>query len=671
MSNCLRLSFAVAVLLLASASRAEEIAPFKMTGIDGHVSLQYVQDEQATDQPAAASSSASGSRQTQSGLRNEIFVMTHSYIYHPNLLALDIGGGPVLHGESYLGDGGAETRARGVQYNFSARATLLRDKPYNGALYYSHLNPTVTVAPGQVLTQENTRYGFDFSLLAAASPVPLQASFTRSHAQGRGADRLVDERIDQFNLNASSAIGALGSTQVQFQTSRQASQSGSQDLPIQSSTANSQSVSADTRLQFGAERQYDFTNLVSFNSQDYALESGYQPQLKDARFLLDLHARHSDKLQSYGFYNYGHSSQGSLDSVIQAASAGLSYWPLKELETTLGVRGDNNQTRQFAAQSHGIDGSLRYEQPLPLGTAQLSYGARVDNRGQQAAASQTGVLGERMTLAGVGYVALAHPDVIAGTPLVSNAARTQSFVAGTDYLLTVVGRETRLQRLIGGRILDGEPLVVDYVYDVGGSYALNQTDQTLGLDWSFRNINVYFRRFSAAPRLTAGLPTFPLNPVKSSTCGVRADLPFDVGMAITAGGGLEFEDRHEVVSPYRRQSADGYVQTDEPLFGVVYLRASLRRARIEYAVAAQNSDLQGHELRLWSRQWFGMDLTAAFSAEHDDAGAIPRRRSDGSLGLQWQQRKFKLTASLVRSHETQGGAARDRSTFQFLAIRDF
>jgi hypothetical protein len=670
MSNCLRQSVAIriaALLLAAEGSRAAEIEAFKLTGVDGYVTLNYVQDQQTTDQPGTAVRS----RQAQSGFRNEIFVMTHSYIYHPNLMTLDLGGGPILHSESFTGDTGS-ARARGALYNLTARATLLRDKPYTGAVFFSHLNPTVSVAPGQVLTQENTRYGFDFSLLAAASPVPVQAGFVRSHSQGRGADRMVDDRIDQFNLSASRSYGALGSTQAQYQTSHQASQSGSQNLPIQSSTASNHAVNIDTRLQFGDKRQYDLANLVSLNTQSYALGAGELPQLKDGRFMLDLRARHSDKLLSHGMYNYGHSSQGELDSVTQAAAAGLSYWPMAGLETSVGVRGDNNRTRQFVARSHGADGSFRYEQPLPIGVGQISYGARYDSRSQQAQSSQTSVLGERITLSGVAYAAFGHPHVTAGTPVVSNAGRTQTFVAGVDYLLTVVGTETRLQRLIGGRILDGEQVLVDYAYDIGGTYAYNQFDQTLNLNWNLsRFLNGYFRYSTSSPRLASGSPSFPLNDVKSSIYGLRADLPFNPGLAITIGGGVEIENRNETVSPYRRMADDLYLQTDEPLFGLGNLRASLRRSRIEYAVAAQNSDVRAYELRYWSRHWFGIDLTAVLSAERDDAGLIPRSRNDGSIGVQWQERKFTLSSSLIRTREMQAGVERNRTTFQFLAKRDF
>ena len=654
-----------ALLLAAGHAGAEEIEPYKLTGIDGYATMQYVSDEQTVDQPGATRS-----RQAQSGWRTEIFGMTHSYIYHPNLLTLDIGGGPILHSESFTGDTG-DAQARGVLYNLSVRANFLRDKPYTGTVYFSHLNPTVSVAPGQVMTQENTRYGFDFSLLAPATPVPLQVGFVRTQTQGRGADRQTDDRSDQLNLTATRSFDALGYTQVQYQTGRQTSRSGSLDLPLQSSTASNQALNLDTRLQFGDNRQYDLTNVISFNQQKYALDTGSVPALNDVRFMLDGRARHSEQLHTYGYYSYGHSSQGTLDTVSQTASAGLNYWPGKNIEASLGAHGDSSRTQQFNAQTQGLDGSIRVEQELPVGTAQASYGARYDHHEQVTANPQTPVIGESVTLTGTSYATLGHAHVVAGSPVVTNAGRTQTYVSGIDYTLLVVGTETRIQRLIGGSILDGEQVLVDYSYDTGGTYAYNQLDQTLNLNWNLsRYISAYFRRLTSAPRMVSGTSTFPLNEITSSTWGARADLPYNIGIAMTFGGGIEREDRRETISPYRRTSGDLYMQTDEPVFDLGFLRASTRRARIDYDIAIQNSDLRSYELRFWSRQWFGIDLTAALNAERDDAGLLPRQRHDAMIGATWQQRKFSLSGNLTRTHESQGGIDRDRTTFQILVRRE-
>ncbi len=655
----------LALAAQGDGSSAEEIANYKLTGVDGYATMQYVTDEQTSHGGTAARS-----RQAQSGWRSETFVMTQSYVYHPNLMTLELGGGPVLHSEQFSGDAG-EASARGMLYNFTARATLLRDKPYNGALFFSHLNPTVSVSPGQVFTQENIRYGFDFSLLAPATPVPLQVGFLGTQSAGRGADRQIDDKIQQLNVTASKSFGKLGSTQVQFNSSQQVSNSGSENLPIQASSSRAQTINVDTRLQFGEDLQYDLANIISANSQKYTLAESSLPDLTNTRFLLDLRARHSPLLHSSGSYNYNHSSQGEIDSISQTAAANLHYWPTTGVETGFGVRGENIDTRQFSARSQGVDGNVRYEMQLPIGVAQASYGVRYDKRAQQAMTQQTTILGERLTLSGTSYAALANRNVLSGSPVLTNATRSQTFIVGVDYLLTLVGTETRLQRLIGGNILDGEQVLVDYVFDVGGTYAYHEHDQTLNLNWNFlRYVSVFYRRFSSAPVLDSGRPTFSLNEIKSSSHGLRVDFPINAGLAISFGGGVEWENRRETISPYRRMTNDYFLQSDEPIFGLGYVRASVRRSRIDYDNPGQNSDLRGYELRYWSPRWFGLDLTAALAGERDDAGLIPRHRMDRSIGLQWQMRKFTVNSSYVRTNETQGDSQRNRFSFQFLARRD-
>ena len=520
-------------------SAAQEIAPFRITGVEGHNTVRYMRDEFVTTQPGSGATPGTRSRQAQSDLREELFVMTHSYVYHPNLLSLDIGGGPILQHGSFANDT-EETKSGGALYNFSGRAMFLRDKPYQGSVFFEHLNPTLNVAPGQVLTQENTRYGADFSLMAPVTPVPMYIDASRSHFQGRGADRVIDDQIDRVNLRASRSFGALGSTQVQFQSTQQASMSGSPNLPIQTSNSHNQGLSADSRFQFGAARQYDLTNLITLNTQAYALQGQNPiPERKDARMFLDLRGRHSKELQSFGFYNYSASDQGELTSTVNSAAAGLNYTPRPEMMAGIGVHGDDSQTKQLSTISRGVDGSLRYQKALPLGVAQVSYGLRYDQREQKAVASQTGLIGERITLAGTAYVALGHPHVTAGTIGVSNATRTQTYVEGRDYALTLVGAETRLQRLIGGAILDGQELLIDYAYDVGGTFAYSQSDQTLNLNWSVLSyFNTYFRYLDSEPRLGSGNSTFPLNTVRSQLLGARADVPVRMRVDMMLGGSV-------------------------------------------------------------------------------------------------------------------------------------
>lgn len=656
---------AAAALLLVDASAAEEIAPFKMTGTEAYATLTYLSDKQTSDL------TDSGRVHTaQSGWRNELFVMTHSYVYHPNLLTLDIGGGPILHNEHFLDDQGG-TKATGLLYNFTARANILRATSYPGALSYSHLNPTVSVTPGRVMTQENDRLGLDWSLLAPVTTLPLQLSFLRTRTRGRGSDRLVDDRTDQLRLAGTRSYAERGATQFQFEASRQDSRSGSADLPVQSSNASHRSLNLDTRLQLGDKRQYDLTNLISVDRQEYAIDTRPVPALTSLRILLDGRARHSEQARTYGTLSYGHTGQGALDTTVRDASAGLTYWPVKDLELGLAARAGDSRTQQFKSSARGFDASLSYQRELPLGTLSVGYAARFDRRDQEAATPQVPVVGERMGLTGTDYATLGHSHIVAGTTVVSNATRSQVFVEGVDYRLVVYGNDTRIQRLVGGRILDGEQVIVDYSYEVGGTYAFDQVDQTFNVNWTVsRYGSAYLRQHDSRQRLRSGVPTFALNDIRSTLLGVRVDYPFKLGLALVAGASVEHENDRETIMPRRRASTNASLQTEEPVFGMGFLRGSVHRARIDYGDVARNSDLRGYDLRYWWRNELDMDISAGLVREREDTGLLPRQRRERSVSVVWKRRRFSLSVNLVSADEAQGAFERRRTSVLLQARRD-
>ncbi len=653
-------------------SSAQEITAFRLTGVEGYNNLRYVRDQFVATQPAIGSAPGATSTQGLSEFREELFVMTHSYIYHPNLLSLDIGFGPILQQSSFLTDE-EETKSGAALYNFSGRAKFLRDKPYQGSVFYDHLNPTVIVAPGQAMTQQNTRYGADLALTAPFVPMPVFIDLARSHMQGRGSDRIIDDQIDQFNLRTSHSFPGLGSTQLQYQASKQASLSGSPSLPIQGSNSSNQGLSVDSRFEFGAQRQYDFTNLITFNTQAYELQGQAPiPERREGRLFLDLRGRYSSELQCFAFFNHSASDQGDLSSRVNSLAAGANYNPRPEISASASMHADQNQTRQLSSKTRGMDGSVRLQKTLPLGVLQASYAVRYDQREQIATASQTDVIGERLTLIGSSYVVLAQQHANPLSVVLVNVARTQTFGEGVDYVLTQVGTETRVQRLIGGAILDGQDLLVDYSYDLGGTYASSQTDQTLNLNWSLGSyFNAYFRYLDSAPKLESGVSSFPLNAVRSNLYGMRADVPFKAMLQMILGGSLEREDRRETLAPYRRSAEELYAQVEDPFFAAGNYRVAARRTRVVYDNSLQNVNLRGYDARYWVRFLSGVELSVNLNAESDTGGLLERRRLVSTAKAEWNYRKLKMTFDVGRTLETQGDFRRAPVLLQLQVRRDF
>jgi len=654
----------LAAVLGSSAAdcRAQEIAPFRLTGVEGYASARFIRDEFTTVQPGVRS------RSGLSDMREELFVMTHSYVYHPNFLSLDLGAGPIFQRGRFFTDAN-DTTSSSTLYNLSARASFLRDKPYQGSLFYEHLNPTLSVSPDLIMTQENTRYGFDASTLV---PLPVNVDASRFRTEGRSTDRIADEQIDQFNMRARQELGRLGSTQFRYQATRQDSLSGSPNLPVQRTTSDRQNYQQETQLRFGAREQYDLFNLVMYDTQAYGLSSIPLPERNDRRFLLGLRGRNSKQVNTFATFNYNSSEQGTLTTTSNTGSAGLSYAPNKDLTWLLDVRAEDIRATQLDAHSRGANGSVQYKQPLGRGVLSTSYALRYDQRRQEASTPQGSVIGESVTLTGTTPVALSRGRVVAGSVVVSNAARTQIFTEGIDYVLSVVGLQTRLQRLVAGNILDGETVLVDYAYDVGGTFALNQTDQTLNVNWGLANyLDVYFRYLDSAPRLTSGTPTTPLNPAESTIYGARADIPLDVADAWVLGGSYEQEHRREVIAPYTRQQSEVYAQTDMPSFGTGSVRIGARRLDQDYENTPEDVRLSGYDLSLSARHPLGIDLSARASYERDTGGLQPRTRQLASARAQWRYRRASLTLDVTHRRESQGSIERTRSLVQLLLRRDF
>ncbi len=648
---------------------AQEIAPFRLTGIDGYIVARYLSDDSRT----SGQTGSAESRTRQSNMIEEIFLMTHSYVYHPSLLSLDLGGGPVIDKGGYGADGMA-TNSKRQMFNFSGRATVLRDKPYTGVLFYDRQNQTQSMGPAQVMLTENTRYGATVSLLSPVTPAPIKLELTRSENQGRGAEQVIDDRIDQVRLRMDANVGKRGSSAFQYVGTRQDSVSGSSGLPIQTSKSSSDGAHLDTRLKFGARNEYDLSNMVTLNTSRYSIGQSALVRLQDFGFGLDLRGRQSDDLQTYGRYNFNTTKQDAQETTANSASAGLSYRLTPELSGALAMRGNNTQTSQLSATLYGIDGSAHYRKTLPLGEATAGYSFAYSRRDQQASARQSRVLGERVTLAGTSSVALLQEQIAADTLIVSNLTRTQIFVEGLDYVLSPLGLRLRIQRVLGGNILDGQEVVADYAYATGGTYAVNQLDNTINLSWGLKNyLGVFLRYADTAPQLASGTPTSPLNPGRSMLYGSRAELPLSLlSQEILIGGRAEREDRHEVVSPYTRASLDIYAQTDLPLVSYGNIRIGKRQMQVDYEYSpAQGVKLAAYDLRLWSRVGYGVNLSAEASRERDTGTPVARERSTVSVKAQWHRRKLRFTFDLTRVRDAQGAAERTRTYGQIVLRRDF
>jgi hypothetical protein len=183
-------------------------------------------------------------------------------------------------------------------------------------------------------------------------------------------------------------------------------------------------------------------------------------------------------------------------------------------------------------------------------------------------------------------------------------------------------------------------------------------------------MNAYYRFTGSSPRLTSGSPTSPLNVVRSNLVGARIDAALGFGIEFTVGGGFEYENRRETLTPYQRNSYDAYVETAEPFLGRGRIRLTMRKTLVDYEDALHDVDLTGYDLKLWTRHPLGIDLSADASYEEDVGGGVPRSRTRASLKAQWRYRRVSLTADLGQWYESQAGVDRRNTRVQVFLRRD-
>lgn len=653
---------ALAACVSASAIAQEaEIAPFRLTGFEGHVALRYAEDSQRV-----GTSGGGTAREQRSTWEEEVFVQTHGYVYHPNFLRLDLGTGP-LFAQNRLESDAGDRRSDDTLYNLTARASFLEQKPYPFVLYYEHLNPSVSVGLTQTFRQENDKYGLTLALRRPLTPVLLTLDTFRLTTRGEGFDIVVDDTIDQTTLRAEHSFGADNYNQLMFQTARQASSSGSPNLPIQPTTTDTDSWNLDSRATFGARREFQLTNVVSHTAQTYTLGSD-TPSRRDLRLTPDLRWEHSPALQSFYRATFLDSEERQFETRSRSAVVGLTYRPDDRWSATADVHAERFDTTGLAQRTDGVAGSATYRRPIPAGSVQLSYAARYDARDRDAAAAQAAIFGERITLADAIAVALANDFVVSGSIVVMNLARTQTYIEGLDYRVITVGAETQIQRLVAGNILDGQEVLVDYAYQTGGSVAYTTFDHSLQANLTlFRYYGAFARYRDVEQDVRSGLPTLPLNPGRNTLYGARADVP--LAGEWTVGGEVTREEQHEEISPYTRRSVDAYVQL--PLPYAATLRVSGRRVVADNLNSPEDVNLNGYSVQLRARPGFRTTITAEASADEDDGGTIPREFRSRVVAAEWRYRQLSLRAEARSALDVQGASERERMLIRVQARREF
>lgn len=653
------------VLFSPCHAQLADITAFRLLGVEGHVSARYILDD--FEQTAV---DGDKSYQTRPTFEEEISVLTHSYAYHPSFLTMDLGGGLLFVQQEFDSDQG-KNDSQDSLYNLTAHLNFLERKPYPIKLFYDRSNPSVSTSLAGRFLVKNTRYGINAALLQPLSPIALNLEAFRFVSDGSGFDTTIDQTTDHAAIRAFRSYAGRNNIRVSYLWTEADSQSGSPGLPIQQTVTTTKTTDASALNVFGANDQLRLTQLFTYSKQTLDPRRDPSSKLDDFRYSYDMRWQHTRKTRSFYQLRVQKSNRSEVDTTNRNARIGASYEQKQGWRGNMDIHGEkeDQDTTNFDRTVYGTQGVIGYNRAIQYGSIQLGASMGFDQTDQSTGSTDiVQVFDENITLSGTTPLALQNDFIITASIVVTNQANTQTFVEGLDYDIREIGSVIEIQRLIGGNIVDGQTVLVDYEYRSGGAVKFNSINQNYFGNLKILRFHDFFARYRKFNQsVKSGQPTTPLNDINNILLGTRVEYPLPRGWQV--GGEVNYERQDEDISPFTRKLFTAHVEASLPR--ATRVRLTGRREFVDNENSPEDVDISQVIARLSSRPWLRTVVNAEGDYEKDTGGTQNRRRRALALGLAWRYRKLQFTVRAEYINDKQGQVTQKNNKVRAQLIRRF
>ena len=218
----------VPLLLPVSATRAQEVAPFRLTDFWAYLELTYRLDQINNKSTGVETDIDDDRRQIEFGISST------SYIFHPKLLQMRIAGSllsdrqNIVRELTALPSGSVDlsrSKRKDLLVNLDATLRFLKDKPYPATITYIRDNQIVSTGVEGSFTQETERVGFDFQLRDVL-PFNLALNASQHWSFGESLDRVIDNSTERLSIKAKKTYSGGNRLTLDYETSMQESRNG-------------------------------------------------------------------------------------------------------------------------------------------------------------------------------------------------------------------------------------------------------------------------------------------------------------------------------------------------------------------------------------------------------------------------------------------------------------
>lgn len=635
-----------------NALAAEDIQQFKLTDLYGTVSIRNYSDKQHY------TSTGSQPQYVDSEIRElEVDVQGKAYVYHPNFLKLDFGGGPVIQ------PGGNYT------YNFNARLNFLEKKPYPFSVFFERRNPLIVSGIDEQFIQRNTKYGVNGVLKEWKYPIfaNFEAYHLTSHAQG--TSQLINDELSNVNMRLSQTNKSNGSRQLFIQTTKQSSASGPIGAGIVPTEIDALSVNYDEVSTLGIRGEYSFKNVFNYMERNYIRGGAADISLAQFHYSPILHWVQSEKVRMFYQLDILKSEQSGTNTDNKIFRMGYKRVDENDGGKSAEFQFQDNETNGHAMDSRGVSGVMHTSREFggTLLTKDRPKKAVAKPRGKAVFKAALGYQSvdrtsgqgdipdnELLVMSGISEAKLKRNNAHRDSIVVWNSGRNVQYVLDVDYTVVVRGNETYLLRVVGGNIADGETVQVDYTYTTGGTFSHTSLDQQLQMSLEWQNSVSMFAGISRNEvDVTSGTPGIDIGSSEHRNAGVIVNHKVNEELAV--GVDARLDQQKNGIAPHRRKSLSAFAQYQ--LFNATYIRLSANSAKVDYEISAADVDLLRYNVTVNTRAFSRSNIFFSYVLEEDAGAGLPRYLSDYIVKWQWSYRSLYFTLNARKNRETQKNTA--------------
>lgn len=537
------LGLAVAVLLIGGCqsgnARRRGIRPMHVNDIGGYV--EFVARQREHDQRSKVGAGATESKETI--LEENIKLELDGYVYHPNLLEFTLAGlfGLVQReNDDVFGGRKRTSKDDGTLTEFDFRGTFFKKKKYPGTVFarrYRSLEPRPFQTSLEVFT---TNYGAIWQYVSEKTPTSLQFTYT---------DVRLDPRSDIEEQ------GRQTNTLFRFETAYRFSDRNVFSLLYTRESVDEQpfdlsyvedELTLGHKWNFGPRHTYRLDSEINYFNQRGTFD------VERIRWREILRLDHSDTLRSWYQFEALDRRQGSLLGVAPIDERSYSFAATIEHRVFLSLISQltaYGQTQEFGSaldiDRYGVEASLDYRKKNRWGMFLANYQIRYRIEDYRGGGQNVEVLDERHTFQDPEPGELNNQRVITGTIRMTAEDRTTVYRINEDYTVRALGDTTELRRVPTGRIADGQTVLIDYVYAVGGSFELETLSHFLNLRQNFD--------FGLSPYYRLTLQDQTVTPAQASGVTPEDITAHLIGVDYERGAlrlSAEYEDHDSTVNPF-------------------------------------------------------------------------------------------------------------------------